>query len=48
MPAQGWVPHLLSDCEVDEVGSNAHFRQVVRVGQLGRHVQLEVDIVVDI
>ena len=43
-----YVSHLLGDCEVDEIGGNAHFRQVVRVGQLGCHVQLEVDIIVDI
>lgn len=40
--------HLLSDCEVDQVGSDAHFRQVMRIRQLGGHVQLEVGIVVDI
>lgn len=47
-PVHGCVAHLLGDCEVDEVGSNAHLRKVVRVGQLGRHVQLEVNIIVNI
>ena len=44
----GCAPHLLGDCEVDEVSSNAHLRKVVRVGQLGRHVQLEINIIVNI
>ena len=44
----GCVPHLLGDSKVDEIGGDAHVRQVVRVGQFGRHVQLEIDIVVDI
>lgn len=37
---------LSGDGEVDEVGGNADLWQVVRVGQLGAHVQLEVGIVV--
>lgn len=44
----GGVPYLLGDSKVDEVGGNAHFRQIVGVGQLGGHVQLEVGIVVNI
>ena len=48
MTTQMYMAYLLGDCEVDEVGSNAHFWQVVRVGQLGSHVQLEVGIIVHI
>ena len=45
---RGYVAYLLGDCEVDEVGSNAHFRQVMWVGQLGGHVQPKIHIIVDV
>lgn len=40
--------HSGGDGEVDDVDLDAHFRQVVRVGKLGGHVEPEVGIVLNV